>query len=89
VLFVSQAEISLLGEVNRIGDTVDNYRSCGVKIVGFVSFDLKPDLCVVLHQNDSYHHPMEDREPCPHLSEGEEGNTMHDGRTVAVDGGAE
>jgi hypothetical protein len=24
VLFVSQAEISLLGEVNRIGGTVDN-----------------------------------------------------------------
>ena len=49
VFFVSQAGISLLGEVNRIDDTVDNQRSCGAKVTGFGSFDLKPDQCVVLH----------------------------------------
>ena len=49
VFFISQAGIILLGEVNRIGDTVDNQRSCGAKVAGFGSFDLKPDRCVVLH----------------------------------------
>ena len=53
VFFVSYAGISLLGEVNRLGDTVDNLRSHGAKIAGFGSLDLKPDQCVVLHQNDS------------------------------------
>ena len=35
VFFVSQAQISLLGEVNQIVTTVDNQRSCGAKIAGF------------------------------------------------------
>ena len=35
VFFVAQAEISLLGEVNLVHDSVDNQRSCGAKIVGF------------------------------------------------------
>jgi hypothetical protein len=35
VFFVSQAGISLLGEVNRIVTTVDNQRSCAAKIAGF------------------------------------------------------
>ena len=35
VFFVSQAGISLLGEVNWIVTTVDNQRSCGAKIAGF------------------------------------------------------
>jgi hypothetical protein len=48
VFFVSQAGISLLGEVNRIGDMVNNQRSCGAKIAGFGSFYLKLDRCVVL-----------------------------------------
>ena len=61
MFFVAQAGISLLGEVNRLGDTVDNLRSCGAKIAGFGSLDLKPDRCVVLHQNESYHHLTEDR----------------------------
>jgi hypothetical protein len=46
VFFVSQAGISLLGEVNRIVTTVDNQRSCGAKIAGFEFADLKPDRCV-------------------------------------------
>ena len=66
VFFVSQAGISLLGEVNRLGDTVDNLRSRGAKIAGFGSLDLKSDRCVVLHQNDSYHHLMEDQDPRSH-----------------------
>jgi len=66
VVFISQVEISLIGEVNWISDTVDNQRSCGAKIAGLGSFDLKSDRCVVLHQNDSYHHLTEDREPRPH-----------------------
>ena len=63
MFLVSQAGISLLGEVNRFGDTVDNQRSRGAKIAGFGSLDLKSDRCVVLQQNDSYHHLMEDRDP--------------------------
>ena len=59
VFFVSQVGISLLGEVNRFGDTVDNLRSRGAKIAGFGSLDLKPDRRVVPHQNDSYHHLTE------------------------------
>jgi hypothetical protein len=35
VFFVAQAEISLLGEVNLVRDSVDNQRSCGAKIAGF------------------------------------------------------
>ena len=35
MFFVSQAGISLLSEVNRFGDMVDNLRSRGAKIVGF------------------------------------------------------
>jgi hypothetical protein len=35
VFFVSQAGISLLGEVNRIVTMVDNQRSSGAKIGGF------------------------------------------------------
>jgi hypothetical protein len=35
VFFVSQAGISLLGEVNRIVTTVDIQRSCVAKIAGF------------------------------------------------------
>ena len=31
----SEAEISLLSEVNRICVSVDNQRSCGAKIAGF------------------------------------------------------
>jgi hypothetical protein len=38
-------------------DTVDNQRSHGAKIAGFESADLKPDRCVVLHQNESYPSP--------------------------------
>ena len=48
MFFVSQVGISLLGEVNWIGDTVDNQRSYDAKVAGFGSFDLKPDRCVVL-----------------------------------------
>ena len=66
VFFVAQVGINLLGEVNRIRVSVDNQRSCGAKIIGFGSFDLKPDQCVVLHQNDSYHHLMEDQDPRSH-----------------------
>ena len=55
VFFVSQVGISLLGEVNRFGDTVDNLRSRGAKTAGFESLDVKSDRCVVLHQNKSYH----------------------------------
>ena len=66
VFFVSQTGISLFGEVNRLGDTVDNLRSRGAKIVGFESLDLKPDRCVVLHQSDSYHHLTEDWDPHSH-----------------------
>jgi hypothetical protein len=35
VFLVSQAGISLLGEINWIVTTVDNQRSCGAKIAGF------------------------------------------------------
>jgi hypothetical protein len=35
VFFVVQAEISLLGEVNLVHDSVDNQRSCGAKIARF------------------------------------------------------
>ena len=63
VFFIAQAGISLLGEVNLVHDLVDNQRSCGAKIVGF---DLKPDWCVALRYNDSYHHLMEDRDPHSH-----------------------
>ena len=63
VFFTSHAGISLLGEVNRFGDTVDNQRSRDAKIAGFESLDLKPDRCVMLQQNDSYHHLMEDWVP--------------------------
>jgi len=66
VLFVSSAGISLLGKVNWLGDMVDNLRSHGAKIVGVRSLDLKPDRCVVLHQNYSYHHLMEDWDPRSH-----------------------
>jgi hypothetical protein len=38
-------------------DIVDNHRSRGAKIAGFKSADLKPDRCVVLHQNKSYPSP--------------------------------
>ena len=48
MFFVVQVGISLFGEVNRIGDMVDNQRSCIAKVVGFGSFDLKLDRCVVL-----------------------------------------
>ena len=41
---------------------VDNQRSCGAKIAGF---DLKPDRCVILRHNDSYHYLTEDRDPVP------------------------
>ena len=58
-----RAGISLLGEVNQFGDTVDNQRSHGAKIAGFGSLDLKLDRCVVLQQNGSYHHLTEDRDP--------------------------
>ena len=68
MFFVSQVGISLLGEVNRFGDTVDNLRSRGAKIAGFGALDLKPDRCVVLHQNESYHRLTEDRDPCSHQS---------------------
>ena len=63
VFFVVQAGINLLGEVNLVHDLVDNQRSCGAKIAGFY---LKPDRCVILRHNDSYHHLMEDRDPCSH-----------------------
>ena len=63
MFFVSLAGISLRGEVNQIGDMVDNQRSRGAKIARFGSFDLKLDQCVVLHPNDSYHHLMEDWVP--------------------------
>jgi hypothetical protein len=66
VFFVSQVGIILLGEENPVCDTVDNQRSRGAKIAGFGSFDLKPDRCVMLHQNDSYHNQTEDRESRPH-----------------------
>jgi hypothetical protein len=66
VFFISQAEISLLDEVNRISDIVDNQRSRGAKIARFRSFDLKPDQCVMLYQNDSYLYLTEDRELRPH-----------------------
>jgi len=56
---------SLLGKVSWISDIVDNQRSHGAKVARFMSFDLKPDRCVVLHQNNSYHHLTEDREPRP------------------------
>ena len=35
VLFIAQAGISLLGEVNLVRDSVDNQRSYGAKIAGF------------------------------------------------------
>ena len=63
VLFVVQAGISLLSEVNLVRDLVDNQRSCGAKIAGF---DLKPDRCVILRHNDSYHHLTEDQDPHLH-----------------------
>jgi hypothetical protein len=66
VFFVSQVGISFLGEVNQFGDMVDNLRSRGAKIAGIGSFDLKPDRCVALHQNESYHHLTEDWESRPH-----------------------
>ena len=58
MFFIVQAGISLLGEVNLVRDSVDNQRGCGAKIAGF---DLKPDRCVILRHNDSYHHLTEDR----------------------------
>ena len=66
VFCILQVGISLLGEVNRLGETVDNLMSHGAKIAGFGSLDVKPDWCVVLHQNDSYHHLTEDRDPYSH-----------------------
>jgi len=36
VFFVAQAGISLLDEVNLVRNLVDNQRSCGAKIAGFV-----------------------------------------------------
>ena len=63
MFFIAQAAISLLGEVNRIRVSVDNQSSCGAKIAGF---DLKPDRCVILRHNDSYHYLTEDRDPRPH-----------------------
>jgi hypothetical protein len=66
VFFVWQAGISLLGEVNWICDMVDNQRNHCAKFAGFESHDLKPDRCIVLHQNDSYLYLTEDREPCPY-----------------------
>ena len=63
VFFVTQEGISLLGKVNLVHDLVDNQRSCGAKIAGF---DLKPNRCVILRHNDSYHHLTEDRDPCLH-----------------------
>lgn len=37
--------------------------SCGAKVVGFGSFDLKPDRCAVIHSNESSLYLMEDRDP--------------------------
>ena len=64
MFFIAQARIILLGEVNLVRDLVDNQRSCGAKMAE--SFDLKPDRCVILHHNDSYHHLTEDRDPRLH-----------------------
>jgi hypothetical protein len=58
MFFVSQLEISLLNEVNRISDMVDNQSNCA-KIVGFGSFDLESDRYVAFHQNKSYLEPHE------------------------------
>ena len=57
VFFVSYVRISLLDEVNRISDTVDNQRRRGAKVAGLKSFDQKLDRCVNnLYQNNSYLH---------------------------------
>jgi hypothetical protein len=69
VFFVSQAGISLLGEVNRIVTMVDNQRSCGAKIAGFEFADLKPDRCVALRPKRVILHLTEDRAP-PFISNG-------------------
>ena len=63
VFFIAQVGISLLGKVNLVRDLVDNQRSCGAKFAGLY---LKPDRCVILRHNDSYHHLTEDRDPHLH-----------------------
>jgi hypothetical protein len=45
VFFTLQIGISRLDEVNQISDTMDNQRSCGAKVAGFRTFNLKLDRC--------------------------------------------
>jgi hypothetical protein len=61
VFFVSQAGISLLGEVNRIVTRLITSEVVVLMLQGFVSLDLKPDRCVIPAQNKSYPSLMEDR----------------------------
>ena len=37
-----------------------------LRLQGVRSFDLKPDRCVILRHNDSYHHLTKDRDPRSH-----------------------
>jgi hypothetical protein len=43
MLFILSIVISLIGKINRIGDTIVNQRSHDTKVGGFKSFDLKLD----------------------------------------------
>lgn len=49
MFFVLQVVISLLGDINRINDTVDTKRSRDAKVVEFGSFDLKPRECILFY----------------------------------------
>jgi hypothetical protein len=52
MLSVSQAEISLCDEVNRIATKLITRGVVVLRLQEFGSTDLKPDRCVALHQNE-------------------------------------
>ena len=56
VFFVAQVGISLLGEVNRIVTRLITRGDVVLRLQGLGLCDLKPDRCVALRRNDSYHH---------------------------------
>jgi hypothetical protein len=61
VFFVSQAGISLLGEVNQVVTRLITRGVVVLRLQGFGSLDLKPDQCFTLCPRRSYHLLTEDR----------------------------
>jgi hypothetical protein len=61
VLFISQAGIILLGEVNQVVTRLITRGVVVLRLQGFGSSDLEPDQCFTLRPRRSYHLQTEDR----------------------------